>query len=619
MRFLGWLVAGIGFFIVTLFVFGSALHAPFIASDEIGLIYTNPIVHSISWKTITDAFTTYDPELYIPLTFLSYQIDYAIGGLQPFVYHVDNLLLHTINALLVAGLTYTLLRKKIPALFAGLLFAVHPLHTEAVLWIASRKDLLSTAFFLLSFLLYLTAQREHRKYLLWFSLSIACLLLALLSKVMAMTLPVVLLLADILLLHRSLSRRVLLEKIPYVFLAIVFVVIGLVGKEEVIASTTPFQILLMAGKSTMFYATKLFWPSDLSFFYPYIKPITLSSPDFAIPLIGVAVLLVLVLWLWKRLPAISFGILFFLVTVSPTFINIVKNEETFFAVNRYAYLPSFGIFFLLAALAAGATDANRKKLWLLAGTVSVFTLLFVARAETLLWKDSKTLFTRSVALYPDTLAGTYNLGIVERESGELAKALQHFEAALRLRPLSEIENNIAATLRLQGKATEALLHYNKALAMDPRNSEAYAGIGETNAELGNDDAAEAAYKKALELNPGYVAVFNNLGTFYLSKGRVAEAENMLREAVRLQPDFIDGHYNLAALLFVQKKFSDAKKEYGEILSMKPDEVSALVGLARIAFTEGERKEAVRLLGLALGIDKEDPGAVKLLLEIRKQL
>lgn len=151
------------FFIIAALVYGASLHNQFVRLDDGLLIYENQAIQHINPQTIKTVFTTYDPELYIPLTLISYQVDYLLGGIDPFLYHLQNLFWHTLNALLVAWLAYLLIKKEWIALFVGVLFLVHPLHTEAVAWAAARKDVLSTFFFLASTITYLYYRSEERQ------------------------------------------------------------------------------------------------------------------------------------------------------------------------------------------------------------------------------------------------------------------------------------------------------------------------------------------------------------------------------------------------------------------------------------------------------------------------
>jgi len=334
--------------------FGVTVTHGFAPADDSFLVIQNLAIRGMSWENLVRVFTSYDPELYIPLTFISYQLNYLVGGLNPTVYHATNVLLHAINALLVTGVLSILTKNRTAAIIGGILFAVHPLHTEAVAWIAGRKDLLSALFFLLSFVLYTrmsaVADNEtgdignrissrpnsefripnlmrivsiHNIYGIY-TLSLLLFLLALLSKVMALTLPVILLLYELLCVRRPLKQS-LMRLVPFFILSVIFLMIALGGKERVVATTGLLPTMLMACKSTVFYAQKFIAPYGLGMLYPYRDAITIASPHFFIPLLLVVGALILAWRTWKRNPLLAFGILFTLITLAPTFLNYAKG------------------------------------------------------------------------------------------------------------------------------------------------------------------------------------------------------------------------------------------------------------------------------------------------------
>ena len=193
----------LGFFLLAFAIFGKSLGNDFVDFDDGLLIFENPIIQEISVWSLKQAFTTYDPELYVPLTMISYQIDHLLWGMNPFGFHLTNLVLHTMNALLVTLFIRLLMRRLsyhlLPVL-CGLLFLVHPLHTEAVAWASARKDVLSSFFFLLSVCSYLQwrerEKKEERSGKLLYSFSIFAFALGLLAKVSIIMLPVILLLIE---------------------------------------------------------------------------------------------------------------------------------------------------------------------------------------------------------------------------------------------------------------------------------------------------------------------------------------------------------------------------------------------------------------------------------------
>jgi len=275
--------------VLVFLAFGRSLWQGFAPLDDGFLIVWNLAVRGFTRESFRLAFTTYDPELYIPLTLVSFQLNYVTAGLQPWMYHLTNLLLHAANALLVMGLLRMLLTHdssrtregaRLAVILCGLLFAVHPLHTEAVVWIAGRKDLLSTFFALLSFIAYLRYRKGSRRA---YALSIVTFLLALLAKVTPLTLPVAFLLADLLLERRKDGWRMLTDKIPFLLLSTIFGLVAMGGKERVLTEEGYGGAFLLAGKSMMFYTEKLLLPLRLNVYHPYRGAMSLTEPRLLIP------------------------------------------------------------------------------------------------------------------------------------------------------------------------------------------------------------------------------------------------------------------------------------------------------------------------------------------------
>jgi protein O-mannosyl-transferase len=255
-----------------------ATHHDFVSLDDSLLITKNPAVMEISGRSLKYIVTHYDPELYIPLTFFSYQIDDLLWGQNPVGFHLTNVLLHAVSAALLTLLTWKLSRSRFIALTVGLLFALHPLNVETVLWASARKDALSSCLALASALCFVQfRQQEERR---WHAWSVVLFLLALLAKVSVVTLPAAFALFDLLSDRRLFTRERIKEYLPYAVLAIVFVLIALYGKSSVLESTTPFQTFLFASKSAVFYLLKLFVPSGLTAIYLQRTPVTIASPEF---------------------------------------------------------------------------------------------------------------------------------------------------------------------------------------------------------------------------------------------------------------------------------------------------------------------------------------------------
>jgi len=581
------LIISCSFLLLLLFIYGKSLNNEFVRWDDGLLIYENPIVREISPVTLKAAFTTYDPELYIPLTLVSYQMDYAIGGTHPFIYHFGNLILHTLNALLVTLFLYLLSRRFWVALFCGILFAVHPLHTEAVAWASARKDVLSSFFFLFSLVTYVIyAQRSSRRS---YRLSLASFLLGLLAKVSIITLPLVLLLIDFLN-ERKFTKNTLKEKIPFFLLSIIFGIIALYGKWGIANELSLVPLALLATKSTVFYLQKLLLPLNLSVLYPFTGEITISSAAFFVPLLILLSLLLCIFWLRKSvyIREILFGVLFFLITLAPSFLNAAKDGDIYFASDRYAYIPSIGFLFLLILLALHWLP----RLWAFV-SISVVALIFsgMAFAQSAVWADSGALFANVIENYPNSHRAHNNLGNVYRREGDLPLAVTELEAALAIRALPRTHSNLGAVYRRQGKIREALAEYRAGIELDSEDPEPHFGLGIVYASQGDLSQALASYQRATDLDPFYAEAYTNIGALYAAQGKYADAVTQYQLSISSDPFFVQAYYNLAIAFSKLGQRENAIAAYESAIKLRPDFLAARINLGILYYETGRAAES----------------------------
>ncbi|MBP9773432.1 MAG: tetratricopeptide repeat protein [Candidatus Peribacteraceae bacterium] len=605
-RFTLWSIIG-GFALLLLAVYGASLSNGFVAWDDTLLIYFNQTTHGLSWPHIVQAFSRYDPELYIPLTYISYQFDYTIAGLAPWFYHLHNLILHAISSVLVVWLGYVLTKNRYVALTTGILFAIHPLNTEAVAWASGRKDTVSTLWFLAAAILYIYYRHSSKKKYLLYTLSIVAFAIGLLAKVMIITLPAVLLLIDYLH-NRKWSIGVIVDKIPYGILSIIFGIVALFGKKDISAASTLSEKFLMAGKSTVFYIEKIFLPINLSVIYQYTKPITLSSPDFYIPLILVICLLIaIIICFIKRLRMAAFGLSFFLITVIPTFINFAKAGSLYYASDRYVYIPAIGIFLLASStlyeffLRRAHGAMHERQLQTLLGVTGVVIIILSALTfrQSLVWRNSLTLFENTVKHYPDSSTGHFLLGAMYEEIKENDNALREYKLALEKEPHASIHNGIGSILQKKGDLIGAEKEFRTALEMDPINGQSHFALGVL-LKLKNDEVgAEREYREALRLDDQYVAAYNNLGSLLMDRGDLTEAKQMFEKSIRYNPDFADAHFNLSSIYRHDGDIDNAIKELKEAIRIKPKSVDAYIALADIYVQTGKYTLALTNLKQAL--------------------
>lgn len=618
-----WWIIGV-FFFVTFLVYGSSLTNSFVRWDDGLLIYENPAIRSITPHSLKTIFTTYDPELYIPLTFFSYQLDYLLGGTSATIYHIQNLFWHTLNALLVAWLMQKLTRRGWLALFGGLLFALHPLHTEAVAWASARKDVLSTFFFLLSLITYLQYRSDHRRRTYYGSL--AAFLFGLLAKVTVLTLPVLLLLFDIRE-RRTWDRKMLLEKLPYLALSILFGAIAWVGKTGVLASSSLNEKLLMAPKSAIFYLEKIFAPSGLSVLYPFAGSVTLSRLDILIPLLlFVALILIALISLrWTR--EIFFGIAFFLITVSPTLLNFAKGDFFYFASDRYAYVPSIGIFFLIV-LAFGRFCHERTKPCIIAACFLLAALGGLSALQARTWKDSESLFTQALNISPDAYVANVNLGNVQRYRGDEELAIASYKTALAVirtkgrsgpglnRAESKTLSNLASAEREQNDFAEAKSTYEEALRLNPQNVYALLGLGVVAGQQGDNASAERYYRQAILSAPDFAPAQLNLGALLVGLNQLEEGVTAYRAALNLNPFFPQAHYNLGVALTKLNRPEEAESAYREAIRLQPKYTAARLNLGILLYNKRSVEDATAQFEAILAYDPGNAQARSALAQIR---
>lgn len=611
------------FFAATFAAYGPSLGSEFVSWDDTSLIAGNPIVAAMNPHTLKKAFTTYDPELYIPLTLVSYQIDHIIGGWHPFVYHFTNLLLHTCSALLITWLLYLLLGTGWTSIGLGLLFALHPLNTEAVAWASARKDVLSTFFFLASIIAYLYATNVQRRKLL--VLSIVFFLFGLLSKVMVVTLPVVLIILDVAG-GRTVDRRVLCEKIPYVILSILFGIVALFGKSSVLVSTTLWQKSLMAGKSTVFYVEKFLWPSNLSVIYPYTGKMSLRSLDVALPMFLMILLVGAALWLWKRSRMASAAIFFFIVTLAPTFTNFAKGGDVYFASDRYAYVPMIGLL-LLVGLAISywlqAPTTVRAVRVRKLGTTAVFACILLvcavlsARQAQTVWLGSISLYEHTLALYPNARAAHNNLGMEHLRAGETDLAIAEFNAALTIGQDPRVLVNLADAYLQKGRMAEAKEIFQRVIRLDPTIPNGYSGIGNVYLRQGKLTEAAEQYRRAIAVDPTYVNAYNDLGAVMLKMHDWKQAIATLEKSIELKPDFVESIYNLAIAYQELKQNERAEELYRKVIALNPEDADALSNLATLLYDRKQIDAAAGTLKHALSIDQSNPTGMSLLQRMKR--
>ncbi|MCF7844391.1 MAG: tetratricopeptide repeat protein [Kiritimatiellales bacterium] len=549
--------------IVTFLTYAPSLGNDFVTYDDDLLVYQNPNVLSFTPHTIAAVFTTYDPELYVPITLVSYQIERVLFGLNPFIFHLTNILLHIGSALLVFWIALKLVLHRSQqyafeiALTTSVLFALHPINTEAVAWIAARKDILSGFFFFASFALYLKFSEscKRRDYIM----SIIAFALALGSKVSVVFLPFVLLLTDWFT-GKELNLKNLKEKSPFFLLSLIFGLIALLGKQAQIAVLTLVEQILLSAKGVSFYLWKLVWPTELSIFHPQSYPINTIGLDLIVPLILITFLVVIALVSLKRRGVIFFSISTFLLMLVPTFATFWKNGFVYFASERYAYSALFGIFFLLSfVFIPTIIRLTEKRKWMevpvkAGGLLIGLFLAFLSIVQADTFKNGEILLRHALAFNPDSTHALNNLGTTLYQNDRLDEALEMYDKALAIDPLlPQVHTNRGLILLKQGKI-EADEAFRKAISSTPLyrdlledELQCYFFLSEIMLERGNSSEATRFLKQATEAGPNYFSPHYNLGIRYQGLRQSEKAYEEFVKAAAINSRDIDANYRLAAV------------------------------------------------------------------------
>lgn len=577
-------------------IYGRTLFYEFVELDDPLLILENSSVQSASLAHLKKIFTTYDPELYIPLTLLSYQLDIVIGGLNPFLIHLHNLLQHILNAGLFGLLCHQLIMNRPEArraedtesgakrrvgwaLLAALLFLVHPIQVEAVVWATGRKDLLSSSFFLISLLLYM---RRERIFLSGkqalppaYMGSLLSFLLGLLSKITVVSLPAVLLLIDWLE-GRRMSRRSLLEKIPFFTLAIVFGIVALFGKIN--APDLPvLTSILAAAKSFTFSITKLFVPAGLSPMYSYSGTISIRSSDFVLSLAIVTTIIGTAYALRKRWKLFVFCAAFTMITFLPSFGNLIKNGDYYITADRYSYIPSMGLFMLAGSLLSQAkkkTPASQRKLHVPAVAAFLLMLSFISYNQSSVWKNSETLSRYVTQVSPDARLGHLWHGNALRDAGRIDQAIEEYNIALSFKDDAQMHYDRALAYEEKGMADEAAADYQQALALSPQYALAHINLGRLLYRLGETESAKKHFEAAAGLAPHLAMPLYNLGVLEGELAHFDRAAEFYLQALERDPEMHDARANLAIALMQMGKTAEAVVQLKETLGRSPENATA---------------------------------------------
>ncbi|MGA2465782.1 MAG: tetratricopeptide repeat protein [Thermodesulfobacteriota bacterium] len=635
--------------VAILAVFCQVRHHEFISFDDKEYVTDNPHVKSgVTLSGTTWAFLAMHSNNWHPLTWLSHMLDCELYGLNPGGHHLTNLMIHIANTLLL----FLVLKRMTGALwkssFVAALFALHPLHVESVAWVAERKDVLSTFFWMLTmgtYFRYVNYPRLHRYFLVLLSFA-----MGLLSKPMLVTLPFVLLLLDYWPLGRfrlgkSIDHRIgsmnscgskssafslISEKSPFFVLAAIAAVLTVFAQQRggTVKSLEFFPIGVRIANALVSYVSyigKMIWPPPMAILYPY--PDHFHLWGIAGASLFLVVVTLLVIRAVRSYPYLAVGWLWYLGTLVPV-IGLVQVGMQAMA-DRYTYVPFIGLFIMVAWGVPDILKGWRYRKIILAVSSSLLLLIFTILAwmQVQRWQDSMTLFEHTVRVTAKNFLIHNKLGNALFQKGEIGKAMTHYQEALRINPnfveaynnignalfyngdvqraidyytkalsqapdYADAHNNLGFALARQGKIEEAITHYQEALRIRPDFAQAQYNLGIALADQGKSEEALAHFAKALRNKSGDADAHNNLGVALARQGKGKEALVQFAKALEIDPNFAEAHCNMGNSLTELGKIDEAIAHYREALRIRPSYPMARYNLGNALLRQGKIEEAI---------------------------
>ena len=582
--------------VATLGTYGDLINHQFINYDDDVYVTDNPPVQSgLTFSGLSWAFTTMHSGNWHPLTWLSHMLDCQLFGLNPGEHHLTNVVFHVANSLLLFLWFLYFTRSLGCSFLVAVLFALHPMHVQSVAWVAERKDVLSTFFWLLTMWAYVWYAERPR--LTRYVLILVCFSLGLMAKPMLVTLPFVLLLLDYWPLgrlslkgsaaveassksgSRVANNRLVYEKLPLFVIAAFSSVVTVYAQKEAGAVWT-FQTLPFANRianamvAYVSYLGKMFWPAHLAVFYP-LSSHTLPIWQALAAGLVLVVLSLLALRLARRHPYLLVGWLWYLCTLLPV-IGLVQVGGQAMA-DRYTYVPFIGVFIVLVwgmADLAARWHAPRFLLPVGAGVV-LSALMICTWVQVRYWRDSITLYEHSLEVTRSNSLIHNNLGMALAAQGKMDQAEAHYAEALRLNPnFALAHNNLGMALAKQGKMDEAEGHFAEALRLNPVFAGAHNNLGMALAAQGKMDQAEAHYAEALRLDPNFAEAYNNFGVALTKQGKIDEAITMFQKAIQIKPNYSKACSNLGLAFEKQGNIAKATIFFQNALKIDPNNTTA---------------------------------------------
>jgi Tfp pilus assembly protein PilF len=567
--------------LVTLSVYWEIGHHEFVSFDDSLYVGENQYVRDgLTKDSIKWAFGFTDIAYWHPITWLSHMLDVELYGLNSGMHHITNLIIHILNGLLLFLILNRVTGDFWRSGFVAALFALHPINVESVAWLAERKNVLSTFFWMLTLMTYVvySERPNFSRYLL----TLTAFALGLMCKPFLVTLPFVLLLLDfwpleririatlrpgnnqksikayLLRIKEAKVFGLLIEKIPFFIFALISVYLSVISAQShgimLTTQAVPFHLRLAnAVVSYMGYIGKTIWPHKLAVFYPYpaMVPLWLTLAT-GVWLIGTTFLM---LRRMERFPYLPVGWMWYIITLIPN-IGLIQAGLWPAMADRWAYIPLIGIFIITAwGIPELLVRWRHQKVGLSAVAVTVVSVILVVTwLQIRYWTNSITLYRHALDVTIKNDVAHNNLGAALYFSGNVDEAIAHFIEALRIMPdYQAARDNLETALATYGKNTKAVANMEKLMKVYPEDPTLQYLLGNLYKKSGALDKAIVQYEKALMKRSEFSEVMYNLAMIYATRKEYEKALFLLNNVIKIQPDSLGAYYNITAIYAKQNK------------------------------------------------------------------
>jgi tetratricopeptide (TPR) repeat protein len=584
--------------LITIAAFLPALFNGFVSWDDEKNFLVNPNYRGLGLHQLSWMWTTFHMGHYVPLSWMTLGMDYVLWEMRPAGYHLTSVLIHALDAVILYFLARRLFvlsgisaddegALTLPAAFAAILFAIHPLRVESVVWVTERRDVLSLMFYLLTIIAYLRAHSAEGRRRQWYWASVALCLCALLSKATAMTLPAVLFVLDIYPLKRlpavdgwwSVSaRRVYAELLPFCALSAASLVLSIVALHPA-AQLTPGDKLAVSAYSLGFYVFKTLVPLRLSPLYEMPQHIHTYSPAFVASYVLCVALTGFAWTNRRRWPWFTIAWVIF-VAISLPMLGVVQNGPQI-AADRYTYHAAPALAILAGAGFIRLRRAVQPMVARALAIIAVTGLSALTWNQAKVWRSSETLWAQVVRLDPASSYAHSASASLLYQQNRVGEAWDQSKQAVALAPgLAEAHNNLGVGLARQGKLPEAIEEYRRAIALKSSYDEAHNNWGVVLARQGDVNAAVDHYVLALSANPQNADAHVNWGNVLVRAGKPEEAITHYQAALDIRPDHAEAQFNWGVALARLGRLADATEHFRLALAFNPDHAEARTYLER---------------------------------------